>query len=174
MKRVWTAAIFAIAAAGCGEAPSNTSESGAASATAPARETTSNAAGDPCALISDVNAVFGRTVTASREPMPNMCRWQTEDATITASLIVHGAGWSAMSDPQTVYDQMAGTLTEFGATTPVEGLGDQAMATPPGSQVQIIFRKNRVAANVGASSSDPSLSSSELAERIARAAAEQL
>lgn len=174
MKRICTAVVLSIAVGGCGEARTGNPETTPASAATPAPVAASNATGDPCALISDTTAVFGRTVTASREPMPNMCRWQTDDAAMTASLIVHGSGWSAMGDPQTAYDQMAGTLAEFGATEPVAGLGDQAIATQPGSQVQIVFRKGAVAANVGASSSDTSMSSEELAKRIARAVAERL
>jgi hypothetical protein len=79
-----------------------------------------------------------------------------------------------MSDAQAAYDQMAGTLTSFGATQNVADLGDQALSTAPGSQVQIVFRKGAVAANVGASSSDPALTSAALANRIAHEAANRL
>jgi hypothetical protein len=79
-----------------------------------------------------------------------------------------------MSDAQAAYDQMAGTLTSFGATQNVADLGDQAVATGPGSVAQIVFRKGAVAANVGASSSDPALTSAALANRIAHEAANRL
>lgn len=166
MKRVCVALVAAIALTACGQGPSEPAKQ--------AEPATDAAAGDPCALLPDATAVFGREVTAANEPMPNMCQWRSADATVTGSIIVHGAGWSAMGDTQTAYDQMAGTLTSFGATHSVAGLGDQALATAPGSQVQIVFRKGGVAANVGASSSDPALTSAALADRIAREAADRL
>jgi hypothetical protein len=103
-----------------------------------------------------------------------MCQWASADASVTGSIIVHGAGFSAVSDAAGAYAQMLGTLNEFGQTHAIADLGDEARATQAGSQVQIVFRKGGIAANVGASSSDPSLSSAALAERIARAAAKQL
>jgi hypothetical protein len=103
-----------------------------------------------------------------------MCQWASADGSVTGSIIVHGAGFSAASNATDAYAQMLGTLNEFGQTHAIADLGDEARATQAGSQVQIVFRKGGIAANVGASSSDPSLSSAALAERIARAAAEQL
>jgi hypothetical protein len=166
MKRVCVALFAAITLTACGQGPGETPKQAEPAATA--------AAGDPCALVPDTTAVFGREVAATREPMPNMCQWRSADAAVTGSIIVHGAGWSAMGDAQAAYDQMAGTLTSFGATQTVPDLGDQAVATAPGPQVQIVFRKGGVAANVGASSSDPALTSAALADRIARAAADRL
>jgi curli biogenesis system outer membrane secretion channel CsgG len=167
MTRAFFAVALALALAGCGQAPTSDS------AETPAAENVA-AAGDPCSLVANTAAVFGREVTAAREPMPNMCQWRSADAVVTGSIIVHGAGWSAMGDAQTAYDQMASSLASFGATQAVSDLGDQAVATGPGSQVQIVFRKGGVAANVGASSSDPALTSAALADRIARAAADRL
>jgi hypothetical protein len=71
---------------------------------------------------------------------------------------------------------MLGTLDQFGQTHALADLGEEARATGQAgaSQVQIVFRKGAVAANVGASSSDPALTSAALAERIARTAADNL
>src|SRR5690606_9756486 len=101
------------------------------------------------------NAIFGRDVAAAREPMPNMCRWSSPDAAITASIIVHGQGWSAVSDAEQAYRQMLEPMGELGAARPVAGVGDEAMALETGARTQIFFRKGAVAVNVGASSSDP-------------------
>lgn len=164
MKHVVIAAAIAVGLAACGQAPSG-ADTGAQQSAA--------AAGDPCSLIPDTTAVFGREVTAQNAPMPNICQWQSADAAVTGSIIVHGAGWSAVSDAQQAYDQM---LEPFAAMTtqPVEGLGDQAISAGIGAQTQIVFRKGGVAANVGATSDDPALTSAALAERIARAAADHL
>lgn len=166
MKRICVTLVAAIALIACGQEPGGPAKQ--------AEPATAAAAGDPCALLPDATAVFGREVTAANEPMPNMCQWRSADATVTGSIIVHGGASSTMAEAQIAYDQMAGTLTTFGATHSVAGLGDQALATEPGSQVQIIFRKGAVAANVGASSSDPALTSAALADRIAREAANRL
>lgn len=168
MNRIALTAL-ALAAASCGQ----TSTTGSEKAAGPDQAAVV-VAGDPCTLVPDTAAVFGRDVSAENAPMPNMCTWRSADAVVTGSIIVHGAGWSPVSDAQRAYDDMAGALPQLGATQPVAGLGDQALGTQPGSHVQIVFRKGGVAANVGASSSDPALTSATLADRIARAAADRL
>jgi hypothetical protein len=166
MLRSIPALTLAIALAACNQS----TEAGKAP------ETTAAAAGNPCALIADPAAVFGRPVTATHAPMPNMCQWQSADAAVTGSIIVHGQGWSPVSDAAQAYADMLGTLDQFGQTHALADLGEEARATAQAgaSPVQIVFRKGAVAANVGASSSDPALTSAALAERIARTAADNL
>lgn len=168
LKHAIIAALAALCLSACGPAPSEPSstQENAAGGTA--------AAGDPCAILSDPSALFGRAVTAAREPMSNMCQWRSADATVTGSIIVHGAGWSAVADAAQTYRQMLEPIAQLGEARPVEGLGEEAVIVASTGQAQVFFRKNAVAVNVGASSSDPALTSAALAERIARAAADRL
>jgi hypothetical protein len=159
-------ALLAFGLVACGQPATKTDDSPTAAADAAA-------VGDPCALAPDTAAVFGRAVTAERGPMPNMCQWTSADAVVTGSIIVHGQGWSAVSDAQQAYEQMLSPLAAM-TTQPVQGLGDEATMVQIGAQTQIFFRKGGVAVNVGATSDDPALASSALADRIARTVAERL
>lgn len=169
MTRIVLAAL-ALALAGCGQAPTTETKSSPNS-----DQVAVTAGGNPCALVADTVAVFGRQVSAENAPMPNMCTWRSADAVVSGSIIVHGAGWSPVSDAEQAYAQMLEPIEGMGTTRAVEGIGEQAVALDMGaSQTQIFFRKGAAAVNVGASSSDPALTNAMLADRIARAAAERL
>lgn len=135
-------------------------------------------AGDPCTLLADPVAIFGEPMTAHIVTMPNKtktCEWRSADGRSCGSVVVFGPGWNDVPDVPSNYAAMVTSLGAFGQVQEIVGLGEEARAVDGGMLgAQVAFRTSEVAVLAGSACSNASLTKAALAERVARAVAEQL
>jgi hypothetical protein len=183
MIRTVFVATLAGALVSCGQA-TDTSDATKVDATkgattaAPGATTTAADGRDPCALVSNPEAVFGRPVTTRIATMPNntrMCEWRSAEDRICGMVTVLGPGWNDTVDIPRNYAAMVTSLGAFGTTKELAGVGEEARIVDGGMLgAQIAFRTSNAVVNVGAACGDDGQARTALAEKIARAVAENL
>lgn len=134
--------------------------------------------GGNCALLTDVDAVFGADVQAVGgghvEDIDATCQFTSADGARSGEIVTYTAASLGSVTVQAKYDEV---VQKFDAQTEtalaaVDGLGDAAqIATDlPGYQTQIVFRKGDTLVLIMGSSGDQAMNG----EQIARAMATQV
>lgn len=177
MKRTISMMLVSIVIAACGQspAPENTAAPASAPADAPA---TASAAGDPCMLLDDPNAVFGQAVTASGSNMPNQtrtCEWKSADGRMCGMVTPFGPGWNPVPDLKANYSAMTLSMKAFGELRPLAGVGEEAVAVDGGMfGAQIAMRTSNALVNLAAACGGSGPANLEHVEKMARAMATSL
>jgi len=176
MTRTMSLLLLSLTIAACGKSPAP--ESAAASpantpATAPAA-----GSGDVCALIDDPGTLFGQAVTASPETMPNgtkSCEWKSAEGRMCGLVTPMGSGWYEVPNLPANYAAMKQSMSAFGKTFPVAGIGEEAEAVDGGILgAQMAIRTSTAIANIAAACGGSGAGNLEHAEKIARAIAARL
>ena len=172
MKRTISMMLVSLVIAACGQSPAPPNAATPASAPAEAPGTAS-AAGDPCALVDDPNALFGQAVTASGSNMPNQtrtCEWKTADGRMCGMVTPFGPGWNPVPDLAANYSAMTLSMKAFGELRPVTGAGEEAVAVDGGILgAQVGLRTGKAIAHVAAACGGNGPANLEHAEKLARA-----
>jgi hypothetical protein len=168
-----------VALASCGQSSDDRpSAEQPAAQTTPASAPQAAAAGDPCTLVADTQAMFGKPVTASKKTMPDKttsCEWQDAETRMCGLVTVFGPGWNEVPDLPANYTAMVTSLGMFGQTRDVAGLGEEAKAVDGGiTGAQVAFRTGKALALVASNCSAGALDKNALAEKLARGVAERL
>lgn len=132
---------------------------------------------DPCALVSDPEALFGAPVTASNSSSTGsaVCEWKSADGRICGSVTLFTPAYNSSPDPKVNYAAMVTSLGAFGEVKDVAGIGEEARMVDGGmlgAQVALRTASNAALA-VSACRSGP-YGQVELAQRLAREIAGRL
>ncbi len=168
--------IVAIALTACSQS-SGDRDATAQSSSQPASDA-SAASGDPCSLIPNAEALVGEPVTASQATLPNetfSCQWKTADGRLCGSVTAFGPGWNAVPDVKANYAGMTSSLSAFGQTRDVSGIGEEAKVVDGGILgAQLAFRTSTHLALVAAGCQSAAQTAPTLAEKLAREVAAHL
>ncbi len=177
MKRTISMMLVSVVIAGCGQSPGPESAPAPADPSASATATAS-AAGDPCSLLDDPDALFGQPVTASSTGMPNQtraCEWKSAEGRMCGLVTPFGPAWNPVPDLKANYSAMTLSMKAFGELQPLTGVGEEAVAVDGkilGAQVAL--RTSTAIANVAAACGGSGPANLEHAEKLARAIAAKL
>jgi hypothetical protein len=179
MKNRMLSLVAAAALGACSQSSSEREASAPSSLGSPAPAANSSArGGDPCSLIPNAEALIGQPVTAGQEKMPNntiSCQWKTADGRLCGNVTVFGPGWNEVPDVPANYRAMTSSLSAFGQTQDVSGIGEEAKAVDGGMLgAQLAFRTATHLALVAAACKSESQSAPALAEKLAREVAGNL
>ena len=133
-------------------------------------------AADPCAMLGDVSALFGKDATLETDRGPGdiagICRVQSADARRAGDLVFYEGGKVTAAErfEQATKKWDASTETPL---APVEGLADQSSIALdlPGYQTQIAFRKGERVVLIAGRSGDAAVTGEPIARGMAKAAA---
>lgn len=166
---------LAMMVASCGKSPAP-AESATAADTAAAAPAA--AAGDPCTLIDDPSKVFGKPVTAGVVTMPNKtqsCEWKDGAGGMCGLVTVFGPGWNEVPDLEANYSAMVSSLSVFGKTQPLEGVGDEAVLVDGGILgAQAALRTGDAIANIAAACAGSGPANLAHLDKLVRAVAGKL
>lgn len=138
-------------------------------AAAPADEPVSGK--DPCALVSDPDALFGVPVTSSVTSHTGtaVCEWKSADGRICGSLTLFTPAYNSSPDPKVNYSAMVTSLGAFGEVKEVAGIGEEARMVDGGMLgAQVAFRTASNAALAVSACRSGAEGQVELAQKLAR------
>ena len=169
MARTVPLLLLSIAIASCGKSPAPQGENSPAAAPKAAAVV---AGGNPCMLVDDANAVFGKSVNAEVATMPNAtksCEWKLSDGRMCGSLGMYGKGWNEAPDVPANYRAMVRSMGAFGTTQPVAGLGEEAAIVDGGMLgTQLAVRTSAAIVHVATSCGGSAAANAEHAQKIAQ------
>lgn len=170
------AAVLASCGKSADEKPAQPSSADAAqAAAAPADKPV--AGKDPCALVSDPDALFGVSVTASASSNTGtaVCEWKSADGRICGSLTLFTPAANSSPDPKVNYSAMVTSLGAFGEVKDVAGIGEEARMVDGGMLgAQVAFRTASNAALAGSACRSGSEGQVALAQKLAQEVAGKL
>lgn len=132
---------------------------------------------DPCALVSDPDALFGVPVTSSASANTGtvVCEWKSAEGRICGSLTLFVPAYNSSPDPKVNYSAMVTSLGAFGEVKDVAGIGEEARMVDGGMLgAQVAFRTASNAALAASACRSGTEGQIELAQKLAREVAGKL
>lgn len=126
---------------------------------------------DPCALVSDPDALFGVPVTSSVTSHTGtaVCEWKSADGRICGSLTLFTPAYNSSPDPKVNYSAMVTSLGAFGEVKDIAGIGEEARMVDGGMLgAQVAFRTASNAALAASACRSGTEGQVELAQKLAR------